>query len=136
MQSPSQMTSLLFSRTYITKCSSRFCLGRSFHNIPLLMYNAVIETQQCILEKLTHRFLHTVQPTYAVGLVTTGLSQSTATLILFLHPSALLFLLSSFNLNSACFPQCDVHRSLFCVLCLSVIVSLLLFCSLALFFFL
>lgn len=81
-----------------------------------------------------NRLMHTIQPAYTVGSVTTGLSQSTVTFSLFLYPSAPLFLLSSLNLNSARFPQCAVHRSLFLALCLSVIVSLLLFCSPALFF--
>ncbi len=69
-------------------------------------------TRSGAYKKSAHRFLHTIQPTYAVGLVSTGLSHSTATFFFFLHRSAPLFLLSSFNLNSACFPQCDVHRSL------------------------
>lgn len=88
------------------------------------MYNAY--TYQC-----AHRFVRAIQPAYTVGLVTTGLSQSAVAFILFPHPSAPLRLLSSFNLNSACFPQCAVHRSH--VLHLSVIVCLLLLRSLALF---
>lgn len=55
-------------------------------------------------------------------------------LFLFHHPYAPLFWLSSLNLNYARFPQFGVHRSLSLDLCRSVIVSMLLFCSLPLFF--
>ena len=52
IQSRSKVTSLLFSRTYITLCSFGFCLGESFPNIPLLMYN--LYTNQC-----TQKQMHT-----------------------------------------------------------------------------
>ncbi len=41
-------------------------------------------------------------------------AQPKSSYILYLHPSAPLFLLESFNLNSACFPPCGEHRSLSC----------------------
>lgn len=61
IQLRSKVTSLLFSRTYITLCGSGFCLGESFHNIPLLMYN--LYTNQC-----TQKQMHTDSSHNSAGL--------------------------------------------------------------------